>query len=101
MTCDLYELLEPFGWADITTRYPIGPWSPIEVIIDIQLKSQLASPGQPVITAPEVRAHYYRQAESAIKAIEDQGYTCIAAPEIQIGGSFPSGRLTLTVWARE
>jgi hypothetical protein len=80
------ELLEPYGWADITTRSPamrFGKAGVLEWQFGVQLK---AGPG--TLGEWEQRAHLLDQARQLIDAVRAAGYWLREPPRIEFGGEY-------------
>ena len=83
-----HELLEPYGWADITTR-SVPTWrgcSPgiLEWEIRVMLKG---SPGGEAGEWAE-RSYLLDQARQAVEAVRGKGYALADPPRIEFGGRY-------------
>lgn len=82
------ELLEPYGYADITTR---SPWMPlggeppfVEYGFLVMLKS---SPGGELGEWAK-RAFLLENARQAVEAVRAKGYILTTAPDIEFSGDY-------------
>lgn len=90
------ELLEPYGWADITTRAPAVRFRvPVPVLeweIRVTLKAEPDGDRDEWVR----RSDLLDQARRAVKAVQARGYFLEDAPRIEFGGQYmyrmdPSG----------
>jgi hypothetical protein len=79
-----YELLEPYGWADITVRWAAASRNPFDYVIRMELKP---GPGGELDEWAE-RSYLLEQARQAVQAVQAKGYVLEGAPRIEFGGQY-------------
>jgi hypothetical protein len=84
-----YELLEPYGWADITTRAPAVRFRIPSPILEweIRLMLKLARPDSQDGEWAR-RSDLLEQARKAVEAVQSRGYRLFDAPRIDLGGRY-------------
>jgi hypothetical protein len=82
------DLLEPYGWANITMRSPVFPGGGPALVFewDVSLMLQ-ASPGNELGEWAE-RSYLLEQARLAVQAVRDAGYRLHDPPGIEFGGRY-------------
>lgn len=83
------ELLEPYGWAEITASAPAVLFEvPSSMLMyDVRV---LLKPGPGSSTQDEwvLRSDLLDQARRAVKAVQAKGYILTDAPDIEFGGRY-------------
>jgi hypothetical protein len=84
-----YELLAPYGWADITTRsvaVTLRGYSPGILEWEIRV---LLRPGSELTSGEWAeRSHLLEQARQAVEAVRGKGYVLRQPPRIEFGGDY-------------
>lgn len=86
-----HELLEPYGWADITATAPAVRFRVPAPILEYDIRVML-KPGREVSQDGDgewaERSHLLEQARDAVKAVKARGYWFPDAPRIEFGGRY-------------
>ena len=82
-----HELLEPYGYADITVTAPAVRFQvpPSMLMYDIRV---LLKPRPGERDEWEQRSNLLDQARGAVKAVQAKGYILTNAPDIEFGGRY-------------
>src|ERR1700722_10147975 len=82
------KLLEPFGYADITTRQPLVMFRAPQSVLEYEIRMILkASPGGELGEWAE-RGYLLEQARQAVEAVKGAGFWLPDAPEITFNGRY-------------
>ena len=84
------ELLEPYGWADITVRAPAVLFRVPSGLLEYEIRVMLR-PGHDVSGAGQEwaeRSHLLEQARAAVDAVRGKGYVLADPPRIEFGGRY-------------
>jgi len=84
-----YELLEPYGYVDITTHSPAVRFRIAAPILEREIRVML-KPSQPDSQDSEWsrRSDLLEQARKAVEAVRARGYWLPDAPRIELGGQY-------------
>jgi|HubBroStandDraft_2_1064218.scaffolds.fasta_scaffold100522_3 hypothetical protein len=83
------ELLEPYGWAEITTRSAAASRGVSLGVVAYELRVMLrAGPDSSTRDEWVLRSDLLDQARRAVKAVQAKGYLLLDAPGIEFGGQY-------------
>ena len=84
-----HALLEPYGWANITTRSPAVPFRVAAPILEWEICVMLK------LSHPDTqdgewarRSDLLEQARKAVEAVQARGYRLSDAPRVDLGGRY-------------
>ncbi len=99
------ELLEPYGWADITVRAPAVMFRVQQSLLEYDIRVMLkGSPDGGTFSADEWahRSYLLDQARRAVKAVQARGYVLAEdAPRIEFAGRYMQQPGQDPVWYAE
>lgn len=83
------ELLEAYGWADITVHSPLMPLGGLPPFVEYDIRMMLKA-ATPLGDRDEwvLRSDLLDQARRAVKAVQAKGYILMTAPRIEFGGDY-------------
>jgi hypothetical protein len=83
-----HELLEPYGWADITVTTPAVRFHVPAPLLEYEIRVIL-KPGRQISQDEWTeRSHLLEQARQAVGAVQAKGYALHDAPDIEFGGHY-------------
>ncbi len=84
-----HELLEPYGWADITVTGPAVRFRVPPGLLEYEICMMLKASPDPEIGEWDQRSYLLGQARQAVEAVRARGYAFLeAAPRIEFGGRY-------------
>jgi hypothetical protein len=82
------ELLEPYGWADITTRSLVAPRGVSLGVAEYGFRMVLKGSPDGALDEWAHRSYLLDQARQAVDAVKARGYVFIDAPRIEFAGRY-------------
>ncbi len=84
-----YELLEPYGWADITVTAPAVLFRVPPALLEYDIRVMLKGSPDTALDEWAHRSYLLDQARQAVGAVKARGYAFLEdAPRIEFGGRY-------------